>query len=425
MVAKIVIGKSIRGILHYNESKVAEGKAQLIMASGFAGEIDRMDIFQKYQRFKYLNELRPTVKTNALHITLNFDASEKIDDSKMQKIANAYMEGIGFSEQPFLVYRHNDVAHQHIHIATTSIQRNGERIDLHNIAIDHSEPTRKQIEKDFELIVAEKKPGFKRQPTVEPVDPQKVTYGHIPTKRAISNILSEVVNNYKYTSLAELNAALRQFSIIADRGKEDTDMFKNKGLIYFMLDKGGNKIGVPIKASTFHSKPTLRNLEKRFDKNTEKRKAHKQALVKRIDGILLRYQQLTKATLVNELQKVGVAIVFRRNDKGLVYGVTFVDHHHKTVFNGSDLGKAYSAKSLIEKLGGEDKAKTYLTTTKEGQTYLKPLPETGSFLYKSDNTRFLDELIAGRPDEYLPLPKKQRKKKRKGKQPEQDLGYSL
>jgi hypothetical protein len=37
MVAKIVIGKSIRGILHYNENKVATGEARLIMASGLQG----------------------------------------------------------------------------------------------------------------------------------------------------------------------------------------------------------------------------------------------------------------------------------------------------------------------------------------------------------------------------------------------------
>ncbi|WP_370583478.1 relaxase/mobilization nuclease domain-containing protein [Pedobacter sp. ASV12] len=59
------------------------------------------------------------------HISLNFEASEKIDNTKMQQIAIAYMELIGFGDQPYLVYRHNDIAHQHTHIATTSIQRDG------------------------------------------------------------------------------------------------------------------------------------------------------------------------------------------------------------------------------------------------------------------------------------------------------------
>lgn len=62
MVAKIVSGKSARGILHYNENKVSAGVAQLIMASGFAGEIDRMNFGEKLGRFRRLIELNGKVK---------------------------------------------------------------------------------------------------------------------------------------------------------------------------------------------------------------------------------------------------------------------------------------------------------------------------------------------------------------------------
>ena len=184
-----MIGKSIRGILHYNENKVAAGEAQLILASGFAGEIEQMDFQQKLQRFRHLTQLKPSVKTNALHISLNFDASEKIDNTKMQQIALSYMERIGFGEQPFLVYRHNDAAHQHIHIATTSIRRNGEPINLHNIGREMSEPARKSIEKEFNLVIAESKQS-RQEPGIKPADPEKVKYGRLPTKRAISNVVT-------------------------------------------------------------------------------------------------------------------------------------------------------------------------------------------------------------------------------------------
>jgi hypothetical protein len=71
MVAKISTGKSIRGMLHYNENKITEGEAALIMASGFAGEIDQMSFNQKLNCFAHLQELKPDVKTNAVHISLN------------------------------------------------------------------------------------------------------------------------------------------------------------------------------------------------------------------------------------------------------------------------------------------------------------------------------------------------------------------
>ncbi|MCX2492626.1 relaxase/mobilization nuclease domain-containing protein [Pedobacter sp. PF22-3] len=133
MVAKIESGKSIRGILHYNEDKVASLDARLIMASGFAADIKKMNFSQKLNRFKHLTGLNAAVKTNALHISLNFDASDKLDNQKLQQIALEYMKRIGFGDQPFLVYRHADSAHPHIHIVTTNIQKDGERIDIHGI----------------------------------------------------------------------------------------------------------------------------------------------------------------------------------------------------------------------------------------------------------------------------------------------------
>ena len=60
-------------MLHYNENKVAAGEATLLLASGFAGDVGRFSLEQKLQRFQHLTMLNSRVKTNAVHITLNFD----------------------------------------------------------------------------------------------------------------------------------------------------------------------------------------------------------------------------------------------------------------------------------------------------------------------------------------------------------------
>lgn len=408
MVSKIVTGKSIRGILHYNENKVANGEAKLILASGFAADVARLSFDQKLKRYDMLNQLRPSVKTNALHITLNFDASEKLDNDKLQQIAMAYMEGIGFGEQPYLVYRHHDAAHQHIHIATSSIRRDGTPINLHRLGPDKSEPVRKQIEKDFNLVMAESK-TYKMQPGIKPADAEKAWYGHLPTKRAMSNVISAVMNQYRFTSLAEYNAVLKQFNVIADRGPEDSLMFQKKGLLYSLLDKKGNKIGVPIKASAFYSKPTLRNLEKKFDFNKEKRQQSKEPLKKTVDQLFKRYSSLTKNTFITELQKLNINAVFRTNEKGYTYGVTFIDNRYKTVFNGSDLGKGYSAKGLGDRFGKTDKA--------------IPLPQQSltpiTSIEKPEPTNYLQIALS----KYQPqaAPSITRKKKKKKGQ-EQEIG---
>jgi len=409
MVAKIVSGKQIRGILHYNENKVTAGQAQLILASGFAGEIDRMSFDNKLIRFENLTMTNGKVKTNALHISLNFDSSETLDNVSLQAIASAYMDKIGFGDQPFLVYRHGDAAHTHVHIATTNIQPDGKRIPLHNIGLLVSEPARKEIEQEFNLVRAESK-AFKQQVAIKPADMEKATYGHLPTKRAISNVVGAVMTQYKYTSLAEFNAALKQFNVVADRGKEDTLMFQKKGLIYFLLDREGAKIGVPIKASAFYSQPTLANLEQRFAQNLEKRKPYRDELKAAIEHVFKNYTSITKNTFINELQKRNILAVFRHNEQGLTFGLTFIDNTNKTVFKGSDLGKAYSAGGLMQRLGTVDKpvqgaSKTNYLPARDTE------PET-QYLRPDAFERQLITLMGKNKEEGAPLKPRRKKKKR-------------
>ena len=198
-------------------------------------------------------------------MSLNFDAADKLNEKLLKEIADVYMHQIGFGEQPYLVYQHNDAGHPHIHIVTTNIKQDGRRIELHNLARNQSMKASKQIEKEFSLIQATSKHRLAYE--LKPVNVQRVQYGKAETKRAITNVLDHVLSTYKYASLAELNAVLQQYNIIADRGSESSRIYKSNGLVYRILDGNGNKIGVPIKASLIYSKPTLKNIEAKFESN--------------------------------------------------------------------------------------------------------------------------------------------------------------
>lgn len=419
----MISGKSIRGILHYNEDKVARGEARLILANEFAGDISAMSIHEKCQRFENLTMLNARVKTNALHISLNFDPSEKLSDKTLQQIAISYMEKIGFDDQPFLVYRHSDAAHPHLHIATTTIRPDGSRIDIHGIGRTLSETARREIETEYGLVAANSRQK-KEVYGVPPADLEKAHYGKRPTKQTISNIVGAVVRSYKFTSLAELNAILKQFNVIADRGREDTEMFRKKGLIYSILNKEGEKIGVPIKSSSLYGKPTLPNLEKKFEQNKERRKPHKEALKTRIDRVFNGYQQITATTFASELRKQAIETAFRQNEKGYIYGITFVDNKHKTVFNGSALGKAYSAKALTSRFAQTDQPKktpqkTYLKTPTQTR-YLKQPQVAGMLPQPGRSPAILKTLLTTRGSDYGPqIPRKKKKKKQQAEQHQQ------
>jgi len=344
MVAKIAISKNIEAALNYNEKKVEKGQAECLLAENYLLEAKSMNFYQKLAGFENLNMLNERATTKTLHVSLNFDPSEKLSSNKLSKIASSYMEKIGFGDQPYLVYQHNDAGHPHLHIVSTTIQQDGSRINTHNIGRNESEKARKEIEKVYSLVKAEKQAQNVKQ-QIKPVDASKVVYGKSETKRSIANVVNAVVNSYKFTSLPELNAALKQFNVIADRGSEDGRIFKNRGLLYRVLDANENKIGVPIKASSISSNPTLNTIEEKFTANKVAREQFKARTKEAIDEALEINPNNFK-NVIASLEKKEVYTLLRQNKEGLVYGITFVDNHSRCVFNGSDLGKQYSAASL-------------------------------------------------------------------------------
>lgn len=355
MVVRIKSPHSLQRALNYNEKKVQKGQAECLHAENYLQSPSRMNFHQKLERMQDLIARNERAKkSNTLHISLNFDPSEKLSAEKLIQITKGYMEKIGFSDQPYLVYQHHDAGHPHLHILTTNIQTDGRRIDTYNLGRNQSETARKELEKEFGLIMAQGK-GKSHIDIICPVNVQKVQYGKSETRRSITNVLDAVINQFKYTSLAELNAILRQYNVQADRGLENGIIHKSGGLLYRLLDSQGNKVGVPIKASLIYSKPTLKTLELKFTVNESARQPDKNRLKTSIDWVLTKSPGSLEG-LVAALKKEGIQVVLRENKEGLIYGITFIDYRSKAVFNGSDLGKGYSIAGILEKLSLAEKS---------------------------------------------------------------------
>ncbi len=350
MVARINTGKSIRKALNYNEHKVKESHAEILAAHNFLKNAGEMNFYEKLATFQKLTSLNERATTNTLHVSLNFDPAENLENEKVIAIADSYMKRIGFGDQPYLVYRHFDTGHPHIHIVSTNIQSDGSRISMHNLGRNQSEVARKQIEREFGLVEAESK-KLSDALKLKPINAQKINPGKRATKAAISNILGVVIPQYKYGSLAELNAVLKLYNVIADRCGEESHTYKHNGLLFRVLDEKGNKVGTPIKASLFYMKPTLNNLEKRFEENEGLKQPHAKRLRTVIDYALLKKTGSGLQGFIDDLNKERISVVLRQNKEGIIYGVTYVDHQTKCIFNGSDLGKAYSAKMILERTG--------------------------------------------------------------------------
>ena len=396
-----------------------EGVAECILAHNFLKAAGHLNFHEKLQRFQQLISLNDRAKTNAIHISLNFDIFENISTEKLTEIATAYMQKIGFGNQPFLAYKHLDAGHPHIHIVSTNIQPDGKRISLHNIGRNQSEQARKEIEIAYNLVRAENHKPQNKQ-TITPLNAQKVTYGKSQTKRGITNVLDAVINQYKYASLAELNAILKLYNVVADRGQEEGIIYQKKGLVYRVLDERGNKVGVPIKASSIYSQPTLANLDKKFRENDTLKQLHKRRLKSAIDWVMVKAPESLQAFKL-ALEKEKISLFIRQNEQGIVYGLTYIDLQTKCVFNGSDIGKEYSAKAILEKCRQRQQINTALPIKNKDKLSRRskqlniPFIHPVKQFFASDKTA-LDILLT--PTESynaIPYELKKRKKKRKSR----------
>ncbi|MFY0256461.1 relaxase/mobilization nuclease domain-containing protein [Chitinophaga sp. 30R24] len=405
MVAVINASRSLSNVLHYNENKVKQSVAELIHSKNYAKDTERLGFTDKIRTLQRLTELNTRTKVNSIHISLNFDPSENIDNSTLQKIADQYMQKIGFGEQPYLVYKHTDASHPHIHIVTTNIQRNGKRIELHNIGKIKSEPARKEIENMFQLVKADLR-RCNRRYEIKPINSEKVIYGKSAksgTKRAITNVLDNVLPKYKYTSLPELNAILRQYNVLADQGGKESRIYKNGGLVYRVLNERGDKVGVPIPASHIYNKPTLKKLQQYFEVNHGLRNKYKMRMQNAVDFAIAKRPGLSVADLKDSLHKEKINLVIRQNDQGIIYGLTYVDHLTKCVFNGSDLGKPYSANRIQERC-----KKSILPTQQQGMPQLEA--EQSNTIVSAVESLFAPEKEATPGSEFDERKRKRRKR---------------
>ncbi|NII26137.1 relaxase/mobilization nuclease domain-containing protein [Pseudoflavitalea sp. X16] len=355
MIARITSSKSFRQVVYYNENKLKDKSAQCIDAVGFGQEHYTLTSKEKLQRLQKQARKNRQVKTNAMHISLNFEHGEKLSQFKLRQIAASYMDKIGFGGQPYLVYLHKDAGHPHIHIVTTNIRDDGSRIPTHNIGATIGMVAREQVEEEFGLVKAAGRGNAYFQGIV-PADIEGILGGTVKNKATVSNIVRAVLSKYQFTSLGEFNAILRQFNVMADPGAEGSLLREREGILYSAIDKEGEKAGAQIKASSIYvngwgnlpNSPTTRLLKAKYEQSAYRRQAFRDELAATIEQIL--QQGVLFSEFRERLRAKKIEITVRYNVKGHMSGIIFVDHENGVAFQGSDLRKGMGAAGIAARL---------------------------------------------------------------------------
>ena len=245
-----------------------------------------------------------------------------------------------------MVYKHTDIDRHHIHIVGLRVDENGRPL---NDRFEHrrSKQITRELEQKYNLHPAERKERAERP------ELKKVDYAAGDVKHQIGNTVKAACYGYRFQSFGEYKALLAAYNVCAEEVKGEINGKPYQGIVYSAMNDKGEKTGNPVKASRIGKSVGYEAVQRRMEKSGEAIKDRK--LKERTRKIVATAMQTARSRkeLEQQLKKRGIDVVFRQNDSGRIYGVTFIDHDNRVVLNGSRLGKEYSANVFNERFSGE------------------------------------------------------------------------
>ena len=331
MIAKISSTANLGGALGYNFKKVRQEEATVLLANGLYQNQDG-----KYSMEQVLSDMRQLIpdkcrtKNTVFHCSLNPHPDEKLSDEQLTQIGN----------QPYIVFKHNDIAREHIHIVSLRVDFDGNKIN-DKFEGRRSKKITNALEKKYNLIPSSK--VSERTTTETPK--VNVVQGNI--KEQVANTVRSAMKHYTFCSLGELNAVLRKYNLAVEEVKTEYRGKQYDGLVYVPTDDKGNKVSTPIHASDIGRGVGYTAVQNKMLKSKQMVKPLIPTVRRKVLEVM-RTSPHTEERLRQRLEKQDLRVVIRKNESGRLYGITFIDDEKGIALNGSRLGKGYAANKFNE-----------------------------------------------------------------------------
>ena len=336
MIAKISATENLRGTLGYNFKKVEKGEASVLLAAElYQNKEGRYTLEEVFADMQALIPEKCRTKKTVFHCSLNPHPDEKLSDETLTQIAKEYMEALGYGKRPYIVFKHNDIAREHIHIVSLRIDGEGKKIN-DKFEKRRSKKITDTLERKYGLIQSSKvtDKAMNETPKID------IIRGNI--KEQVASVLRMVLKHYRFCSLGELNAILSKYNLAVEEVKTEFRGKKYDGLVYVPIDDKGDKVSTPIHASDIGRGVGYTAIQNRIQKSKQ---GIKPLLPILRNNVLqaMRTSPQTEKELRQRLEEQGLQVVIRKNEGGRIYGITFIDDKVGVALNGSRLGKGYAA----------------------------------------------------------------------------------
>ena len=174
--------------MKYNQNKVDKGEA-IVLNTNLSSE----SVIKQTKEFNIVRQQKPNLSKAVYHVSLNlpYEDANKLSDEKFSNLAIDYLEGMGFNENQYIVYKHFDVEHSHIHIVANRVNFSG------NVVSDsqdykRSEALIRKLEQKYNLseLIRKQESNVLSKGEIE----KCLRTGDVPESLELQNILNEILN---------------------------------------------------------------------------------------------------------------------------------------------------------------------------------------------------------------------------------------
>ena len=336
MIAKISPpSKDLMKTLTYNFRKVDRDQADILLSGQLSAD-GRLTAERVFREMTAYIPSGTRTKNIVFHASINPRPDEPLSDDRLRTIACEYLRRLGYGDQPFIVFKHRDIAREHIHLVSTRVRHDGSKI---RDTMEHVRSTRimRSLEAKFGLMPSspsQKKEDVSAKPSAVDIDAGDI-------KRQVAAAVEHVLGRYAFQSVGEMNLLLVRFRVTAEEVKTERKGRPFDGIVYAATDADGHKICTPIKASEIGRQVSYAALRRHFEQSKSVVRERSGAIRRAIADVM--QTSPDRAEFIDRMRGHGIETVLRINAAGCLYGITFIDDANGIAVNGSRLGKGFAA----------------------------------------------------------------------------------
>ena len=314
MIVKILgsASSNFHGV-QYNDKKVEKGTGELMLMKNFPSFINENSSQEEVRNYLKSISKNEKVKKPQFHavISTKFQQHNK---EELAKVAEDFMQEMGYGNQPFIVVFHNDTENNHVHIVSTRVDKS----------------TGKKLNDSYEKLKAQK----------SLIEIKERIYGK-NNEDIINKLLS-----YNISSLKQLEILMEKngFKLVNNKNDENAlDILKN-GVREKTINGNQLNFSNPKNDNRAKQIKAILNKYKEVYSNKVFKVEDRRYLEKMLPEEKQKENWKPKIEFESELQKklrdvFGIDVIFHHKDELHPFGYTLIDHKTETIYKGSDILK--------------------------------------------------------------------------------------